>query len=78
MREAFSFRRFGLVLYRELITGSGKKLLHAILALGCTLGVMGVIIGAKNSYSVPQVQDKVASERAGLPEHGGVPGVRGL
>ena len=51
MREAFSFRRFGLVLCRELIAGSGKKLLHAILALGCALGVLGVIIGAKNSYS---------------------------
>lgn len=51
MREAFSFRRFGLVLYRELMTGSGKKMLHAILALGCTLGVLGVIIGAKNSYA---------------------------
>ena len=51
MREVFSFRRFGLVLYRELMTGSGKKMLHAILALGCTLGVLGVIIGAKNSYA---------------------------
>lgn len=51
MREVFSFRRFGLVLCRELIAGSGKKLLHAILALGCALGVLGVIIGAKNSYS---------------------------